>query len=142
MRRSTGYFPELKERWCSWKPESWDWRGLRWYIKELEFISKAMGSCQRALKRGMKSIIIVLTRGLQNFPVTSQRANISGFMSHMVSCNYSTLPLWSKSSHKQHINNQVWLCFNKLHLWTLKFKFEYHIFSCHVIPSFEHFSMI
>ena len=28
-------------------------------------------------------------------------------------CYYSTLPLWHESSHKQYINEQVWLCYNK-----------------------------
>ena len=40
-------------------------------------------------------------------------------------CNYSTLPLQHKSSHRQNVNECGWLCSNKtLLLWMLKCEFH------------------
>ena len=33
---------------------------------------------------------------------------------HAICSNYSTPPLWSKRSHRPHVNEWVWLCSNKI----------------------------
>lgn len=52
-------------------------------------------------------------RNQHTFLIRSQMANISGFESHLICCNYSTLPGQHENGPRQCIANWVWMCLNK-----------------------------
>ena len=42
------------------------------------------------------------------------KVHIVNVCGHTICSNYSTPPLWSKRSHRPHVNEWVWLCSNKI----------------------------